>query len=115
MSQMRREFLKAYVFSLFAEGEVDLNAPGVVKRVMAVVSGDLPVVAAELAQQYAEAAGRKIGAAVLGKAHEFLSSVADELHKGGLSGAYDKLKHFWGKAQANYKRGVDENAARGGK
>ncbi len=110
---MRREFLRAYIFSLFTEGTVDFNGPGVSTKVMAVIAGDVPVVVGELLAQYAEAAGHKIGAAALNIMTQKFQGIADDLRQHGPAVAFEKLRRAWGDVQKTYKRGAEANARRG--
>ena len=82
----------------FAEGAfAGLTSPAAVAtKAAALFATDLPAVLAEMAQIFAEQAGHRVGAAVLGR----VGDVVNDIGKRGV-------KAVWSDVISQYQRGVD--------
>jgi hypothetical protein len=113
-TKVRREFLKAYVFSLL--GEADFSSPtALISRAAQTFAIDLPIVAKELAEQLAESTldfgtkvGAKASAVVMGK----LADLVGDVSKRGVGAVAKDIGKVWKNVQATYARGAEANARR---
>lgn len=106
---MRREFLKGYIMSIAAEGGFSgLSGPiAIGRKVLAVCVLDLAAVGGEFADIASKNTSSRVQAAVLGKAVDIIRDIDTR----GVRAVASDLKGLWQGMQAQYKRGMDVNAA----
>jgi hypothetical protein len=109
---MRREFLKGYILALLADGDLrGAKTPAAaVKRVLAAIAEDAPVVVGEIIGTVAAnglEALKRGASRVHEKLGEKVGAVIDDIKARGFG-------EFWKDMQETYARGVEENARRGG-